>query len=362
MSYFESFVNASMRKDVLKDIPSEHGDSLFKGDDTAINTFKHFDKNGDEKLDKDEFSKLLEDLFRDAHGNPHPVDHDKANQMFSIFNKNGGEGITMQDFQRCWECWIKPILRPVSAIVIVDVQNDFISGTLSIKELPAKQDGEDVVPVINDMLNSVPFDNIFYSQDWHPTDHISFHDNLNLPGREFAEDSPIQNKDDAKLFSNVIFRGPPKTNQTLWPRHCVQETDGAAFHKDLDIHPVGINIQKGTDSNIDSYSAFFDNGKLAKTELDAKLKERGVTDVYTCGIATDICVSYTSNDAQDLGYRTVLIENASGGVNPDDIARTKMSIRSKHGLVVDSASVKDLVQGRNRPVELGYMKALQCKI
>ena len=103
----------------------------------------------------------------------------------------------------------------------------------------------------------------------------------------------------------------------------------------------GITIQKG----IDSYSAFFDNGKLAKTDLDQKLKKKGITDVYTCGIATDVCVSYTSNDAQDLGYRTILIENASGGIIPDNIATTKDSARAKNGMVVDSTSVKDLVQG-----------------
>merc|ERR1719412_2835706 len=118
--------------------------------------------------------------------------------MFSIFKKNGDDGISLVDFRKCWNCWIKTILRPVSAIVVVDVQNDFITGSLATKHQPAKEDGEKIVPTINAMLDTVPFDNIFYSQDWHPTDHISFIDNLNLPGREFADDSPIKNKFDAK--------------------------------------------------------------------------------------------------------------------------------------------------------------------
>merc|ERR1712080_716124 len=168
--------------------------------------------------------------------------------MFSIFIKNGEGGISLQDFQKCWDCWIKPILRPASAIVVVDVQNDFITGTLAIKNQPAKEDGEKLVPIINNILDTVPFDNIFYSQDWHPADHISFFENLNLPRREFADDSPIKSTNEAKIFSNVIFKGPPKTHQTLWPRHCVQETEGAMFHKDLKIHPLGITIQKGIDS------------------------------------------------------------------------------------------------------------------
>ena len=128
------------------------------------------------------------------------------------------------------------------------------------------------------------------------------------------------------------------------------------------MHKLGEIILKGTDPKIDSYSAFFDNEKLAKTELDDKLKAKGVTDVYTSGIATDVCVGSTSNDAQDLGYRTILIQDASRGIYPEGIAETKDSIRAKNGLVINAEDVKDIVQGLNRPVELGYAKALQCKI
>ena len=139
----------------------------------------------------------------------------------------------------------------------------------------------------------------------------------------------------------------------------MQESDGAKFHKDLKMHPHGITVQKGINNNIDSYSAFFDNGKLAQTELHAKLKERRVTDVFVCGIATDICVSYTANDAQDLGYRTILIQDACGGIQAKDILATKNNIKVKHGLVVNSTDVKDLVRGTNCPFELGYAQALK---
>ena len=86
-----------------------------------------------------------------------------------------------------------------------------------------------------------------------------------------------------------------------------------------------------------------------------------MTDVYICGIATDVCVSFTSNDAQDLGYRTILVDNASGGITPEGILKTNNDIKAKHGIIVNSGEVKDLVQGLNRPFELGYVKALQCK-
>ena len=361
MGYFDQTVKASKRNEVLKDKPGETGDAVLKGTINADQAFHHFDANKDGRLDQKEFDGLLADLFRDATGKPHTIDQGKSSELFAMFKNSAEDGITLQDFQNCWDCWIKNILRPISAIVVVDVQNDFISGSLAIKTQPAKEDGADLVPIINDLLDTVPFDNIVYSQDWHPTNHISFFDNLNLPGRDFAEDSPIK-KENATLFSNVVFQGPPKTDQTLWPRHCVQGTEGADFHKDLKMHPLGLIVQKGMNPIIDSYSAFFDNGKLGKTELDEKLKERGVTDVYTCGIATDVCVSFTSNDAQDLGYRTILIENASGGITPEGIEKTKNAVKAKHGIIVDSSDVKDLVQGLNRPFEIGYVKALQCKL
>ena len=199
---------------------------------------------------------------------------------------------------------------------------------------------------------------IFYTQEWHPTDHISFIDNLGLPGREFAKDSPIQNKADAKLFSEVVFKGPPKTRVKLKLRNNVQGTEGAKFYPELKIHKLGQIIQKGTDSNIDSYSAFFDSGRLKKTELQNKLKEKGVTDVYISGLSTDEGIFNTIVDAQSLGYRTIFIQDAS---KQKLSAKVKEKIKSNNGIIVDSDKVKDVVQGLDRPIELGLAKALQCK-
>merc|ERR1719362_2653455 len=79
-------------------------------------------------------------------------------------------------------------------------------------------------------------------------------------------------------------------DQKLWPAHCVQESWGSEFHKDLIIHPQSEVIHKGINPEVDSYSAFFDNAKLGKTKMDEILRAAGVTDVYVCGIATDVCV------------------------------------------------------------------------
>ena len=152
-----------------------------------------------------------------------------------------------------------------------------------------------------------------YSLDWHPSDHVSFFDNVHL--RKLNEDSMviynlhacvILDNSSSELYQTVVFTGPPKTEQVLWPRHCVQESWGAELHKDLkvgddnkdifdtdeddQVHPKGRVVYKGVNPNIDSYSAFFDNSKLGKTCLEELIRNEGCTDVFVCGIAMDVCV------------------------------------------------------------------------
>ena len=100
--------------------------------------------------------------------------------------------------------------------MIVDVQNDFISGSLAIKNCPAGQNGEEVVPPINTLLDTVPFTMHCYSLDWHPSDHVSFIDNIQM--RTLAPDSAVQDPSKAELYQTVVFTGPPRTEQVLWPR------------------------------------------------------------------------------------------------------------------------------------------------
>ena len=83
------------------------------------------------------------DLFLEK-GKPYPVDNHLINEIFLIFNKSGDGSISKEEFAHCWNAWIKKIVRPVSALLVIDVQNDFISGSLAITNCPAKQDGEEV--------------------------------------------------------------------------------------------------------------------------------------------------------------------------------------------------------------------------
>ncbi|CAF1140894.1 unnamed protein product [Didymodactylos carnosus] len=137
--------------------------------------------------------------------------------------------------------------KKVNALIIVDVQNDFITGSLALKN------GEEVVPVINNLLKTIPFDVVVYTADWHPKNHISFYENIGLRKDEISSDSKV-NAETAKLFDQVTFKGD--VDQILWPTHCVQGTFGAQFHKDLYIVKKHILLHKGSNPEVDSYSAF----------------------------------------------------------------------------------------------------------
>jgi nicotinamidase-related amidase len=249
-------------------------------------------------------------------------------------------------------------VRPVSAALIIDVQNDFISGTLNITNCPAKHNGADVIQPINNLVEVVDFETVVYSYDWHPSDHVSFIDNVSL--RKLHESSPITTEN-AKVYDTVVFDRDPPMVQKLWPRHCVQNTWGSELHKDLKVVENAIKIYKGTNPDVDSYSLFWDNQKLTDTKLNSLLKQKNVTDLYLCGVAYDVCVASTAKDAITSGYRTVLLDDCCRGVDLLDIEKVKTFIRESHGVIVESDQVKDMVEGNDRRPELGYKLALELK-
>jgi nicotinamidase-related amidase len=168
-------------------------------------------------------------------------------------------------------------------LIVVDVQNGFINRNLPLFKSSAGQDGAEVIPIINYLIRTIPFDAIVYTHDWHPRNHISFFENLESR-RHFLKDN--QNRT-IKMFDEITYTGPKvEMKQVLWPTHCIQETDDAALHKNLDIISATdrvVHIKKGLDSDIDSYSAFAVNNGAQKTELHDKLKERSVTQVFVTG-------------------------------------------------------------------------------
>jgi len=134
------------------------------------------------------------------------------------------------------------------------------------------------------------------SQDWHPRGHESFASSHE--GRSAGEVIDLDG-----------------LQQVLWPDHCVQESVGAEFHPDLDQGPIDVIFRKGTDPRIDSYSAFFDNGRRKTTGLSGYLSGRDVEEVFVMGLATDYCVRATALDSVAEGFSTHVLLDGCRSVN-----------------------------------------------
>lgn len=211
------------------------------------------------------------------------------------------------------------------ALIVVDVQNDFITGSLALSNCPAKQDGSEVVEPINKIVSSPFWDIVTYTKDWHPPNHISFVSNVKQYRSHADNKIDMEN---AKVFDHCIFDVQGiKVEQILWPAHCIQNSEGAEFHKDLKIVPNGITVFKGTNLDTDSYSAFYDNERRSETKLRQILQEARITEVYICGLATDVCVNYTAFDAHSLGFKTTVIEDCCRGVVINGINETYRNMR-----------------------------------
>ena len=122
----------------------------------------------------------------------------------------------------------------------------------------------------------------------------------------------------------------PYGPQTLWPDHCVIGSEGAAFHKHLDVPHAELIIRKGFRKAIDSYSAFFENDHKTPTGLGGYLKERGFTKITCVGLAFDYCVRYSAEDAKHLGFEVDVIQAATRAIDLDGSAdMTRHSFRER---------------------------------
>lgn len=150
------------------------------------------------------------------------------------------------------------------ALLIVDVQNDFCpGGPLAVP------DGDQVVPVINQLLPHFPL--VLSSQDWHPAG-----------SQHFAR----------------------------WPVHCLQDTVGAALHPDLQADAIALRLYKGTGQTDDGYSAF----EATNLDLAQTLRQAEVDHLYIVGLATDYCVKATALDAIKAGFVTTVVLDAVAAV------------------------------------------------
>ena len=181
--------------------------------------------------------------------------------------------------------------RSDTALIMIDIQNDFCpGGALAVAE------GDQIIPRVNQLQKD--YSVRVLTQDWHPADHSSFVDNQ--PG--------------AEPYSVIDM---PYGPQVVWPSHCVQGSDGALFHADLQTDRADIIIRKGFRSAIDSYSAFFENDHKTATGLEGYLRERGVHDLVMVGLATDFCVRFSAVDAAKLGFGVTVLEGACRAIDLD---------------------------------------------
>lgn len=156
-------------------------------------------------------------------------------------------------------------------LIIVDVQRDFCPGGA----LPVP-DGDKVIPVLNEYIKRFKRaeTQIYATRDWHPPNHISF-----------------------KAYGGI------------WPAHCIQDSEGAAFHPDLTLPEDVKIISKATDPSKEAYSGF------DPPQLKEELEWKGIKRVFVGGLATDYCVKSTVLDALELGFETILLVDAIRGVN-----------------------------------------------
>ncbi|XP_072039887.1 uncharacterized protein [Amphiura filiformis] len=318
--------------------------------------FQFFDRDGDGILNHGEFHHLCCQLLSSNDDCDQQWTNQDTDKVLQLIVKQ--EEVDEDKFKNVWKSWIKPILSPKSVCLVVDVQNDFITGSLALKNAPAGENGEEVVPVINKLIQTVKFDKVIFSQDWHPDNHISFYKNRHM--RNFHSSSPIA-ADVVKELDTVVFAGSDgePIEQTLWPAHCVQHSHGAKLHKDLQVEENHIIVKKGTNPDVDNYSALYStpepNNNESGPALAKQLKDQGITDVYACGLCEDICVAATVMDACRLGFRTILVEDAARASRPTDLKR---QMETAGCLVVSSNEVSDMVSGLVRHPKLALVTEL----
>ncbi|WP_207533114.1 bifunctional nicotinamidase/pyrazinamidase [Desertivirga arenae] len=198
----------------------------------------------------------------------------------------------------------------MKALLIIDVQNDFLpGGALAVPF------GNEIIPIINSIQDK--FDLVVATQDWHPLNHKSF----------------ASNHDQKTPFDVIELNG---IQQELWPDHCIQTTFGAQLSSEMDWRRSEAIIRKGTNPDIDSYSAFYDNGHLKPTGLTGLLRNRSVTEVYVAGLAADYCVYFTALDAITEGFRTYYIQDATRAINQQGFEKAKKQLSDQGCEVINS--------------------------
>jgi nicotinamidase/pyrazinamidase len=199
------------------------------------------------------------------------------------------------------------------ALIIVDMQNDFIPGG----SLPVAE-GDLIIKELNTTAKKFKKNKglVVLTQDWHPKNHQSF-----------ASSHPGKSPGDEYTSDNGAI-GP-----VLWPDHCIQNTQGAKFHKDLKVGLASTIIQKGMNPNVDSYSGFQDNDKKTETGLRKYLESLTIKRIFVCGLALDYCCYFTAMDGIDFGFDVYFLFRLTRGIDlPEGNIKNALENMSKKGI------------------------------
>lgn len=211
--------------------------------------------------------------------------------------------------------WASITPSPTSVLLVVDVQNCFLpGGTLAVP------DGNEIIPIINSLGEK--FQNVIFTQDWHTENHASFASSH--PGKE-----PFQTIE--------LSYG----TQVLWPDHCVQGSDDALLAEGLNIPHAQLIIRKGYHNEIDSYSTFVAADGETKTGLTGYMRERGLQEVYVCGLATDFCVGWSAIDARRAGMDVWVVEDACRAIDLNGSLKAAWKTMKQEGVLrISSSDIK----------------------
>lgn len=199
----------------------------------------------------------------------------------------------------------------MSALLIIDVQNDFCEGgSLAVSG------GKSLIEPINSLIKSKRWDLVIASQDWHPESHISFASNHH--GKEPFSQQTIEAPDG----SSRSFK------TTLWPNHCVQGTFGAAFVDGLNVDAFDAVVHKGQHQSSEFYSAFKDVFQLNESELLSILKSHNIKEVEIVGLAYDFCVMHTALDAAQAGFKTVVNTKYTKSIGEESANEATKALKS----------------------------------
>uniref|UniRef100_A0AC35UHS2 Isochorismatase domain-containing protein n=1 Tax=Rhabditophanes sp. KR3021 TaxID=114890 RepID=A0AC35UHS2_9BILA len=219
-----------------------------------------------------------------------------------------------------------------AALIVVDVQNDFVDGSLSILDAPAKQNPYEIIEPINNLIDRDLFGLVICTKDWHPEAHISFLASVTNDDRMVSAESTKPKYD---LYDEVEFIHPVKTKQVLYPSHCVMKTEGAELYSKLRSKNAQI-VYKGYNTFCDSYSAFFDNNKSNETELNNILRQANIDTVFVCGLAHEYCVKFTALDASELGFKTFMLTDCTRGLNEELMIKADKELAQSGVIQIDS--------------------------